>query len=145
MVKNWPLTAGDAEDSGSILDQEDYLEEETATHQYNCLKPRRMKGLIRLQPTGHKESDMTFTTGTFSLPGQVTFSCLGGTAGGHLWGPILPTTAYHIFILSVSSSSALFPSPSSPMNTCLLRFLQNNQLLNLMTVSFTQLFKPCTL
>ena len=32
MVKNTPASAGDARDSGSILGQEDPLEEEMATH-----------------------------------------------------------------------------------------------------------------
>ena len=66
MVKNLPANAGDAGDVGSILSQEDLLEEEKATHSSTLaweIPWTKVPGRL-YSPWGHKESDRTEQTCT---------------------------------------------------------------------------------
>ena len=66
MVKNTPASAGDARDSGSILGQEDPLEEEMATHA--SILAWKIPWTEELgRRWSHKESDTTEHTHTSSF------------------------------------------------------------------------------
>ena len=63
MVTKMPASAGDARDAGSILGQNDSLEEEVATHSSILAWKLSWTGhLPGYSPWGHKELDMTKRT-----------------------------------------------------------------------------------
>ena len=64
MIKNPPANAGDIRDTGSILGQEEPLEEGMANPlQCSCLEnPHGQRSLAGYNPWGRKESDTTEVT-----------------------------------------------------------------------------------
>ena len=64
VIKNPPANAGDIRDTGSILGQEEPLEEGMANPlQCSCLEnPHGQRSLVGYNPWGRKESDTTEVT-----------------------------------------------------------------------------------